>query len=131
MLLSALAVALLWVAETHADWTPEAKPSHGNVLATADALSSGLEGRTYYLLTDGVTCRANTPEHPRLKSWQNKLEFAQGKVLIWHTLCNDSPLMLDFDAQAFVFAPDLSSLIYRGETYTYSEHPPQLCDQGQ
>ena len=27
-------------------------------------------------LSCDVTCRANTPEHPRLKSWQNKLEFA-------------------------------------------------------
>jgi hypothetical protein len=78
-----------------------------------------------------VICRAHTPDRPYLKSWKNRLTFAQGKVLIWQTLCNDNPLVLDFDALAFVFAPDLSSLTYEGEAYTYYAHPPQLCDQGQ
>jgi hypothetical protein len=55
----------------------------------------------------------------------------KGKVLMWQTLCNDSPLVLDFDAHAFVVSHDLSSLTYEGETYTYYEHPPQLCAQGQ
>src|SRR5437870_3520712 len=70
VLLFALAAAWLWVAETRADEISEAKPSHGDVPPTADALPSVLEGRAYYLLADGVTCRANTPERPRLKSWK-------------------------------------------------------------
>ena len=129
--LCALAAVLLGVAATRADGTPAAKPPYGNVSSTADALPSALEGRAYYLLADDVTCRANTPERPRLKSWKNKLTFSQGQVLIWQTLCNDSPLVLDFDAQAFVVSPDLSSLTYEGETYTYYASPPQLCAQGQ
>ena len=131
VLLSALAAALLWVAEPHADEIRAAQPPHSNVLSTPEALLSALEGRAYYLLADNVTCRANTPDHPYLKSWKNKLTFTQGKVVIWQTLCNDSPLVLDFDGRAFVFTPDLSSLTYAGESYTYYAHPPQLCDQGQ
>lgn len=111
--------------------TEQASSQDGNVPSSGATLLSALEGRAYYLLTDNVTCRANTPDHPYLKSWKNKLAFAQGKVVIWQTLCNDSPLVLDFDARAFVFTPDLSSLIYEGEAYTYYAHPPQLCDQGQ
>ena len=131
VLLCTLAAAWLWVAETRADGISEAKPSHSNVPPTADALPNALEGRAYYLLADDVTCRANTPERPRLKSWKNKLTFAQEKVLMWQTLCNDSPLVLDFDAHAFVVSHGFSSLTYEGETYTYYEHPPQLCAQGQ
>lgn len=131
MLLCALAAAWLWVAETWADGISEAKPSHRKVPPTANALPSALEGRAYYLLADDVTRRANTPERPRLPSWKNKLTFIRGKVLMWQTLCNDSPLVLDFDAHAFVVSHDLSSFTYEGETYTYYEHPPQLCTQGQ
>ena len=109
-------------------------PGHsqaGDVLPQAADLLRVLEGRTYYLLEDNFTCRANTPERPRIKSWKNKLAFTRGQVLVWHTLCNDSPIVMDFAEPAFGFATDLSSLTYQHETYTYYAQPPQLCEQGQ
>ena len=117
--------------EAQLDNTGQAPSQDGHVSSTGAALLSALEGRAYYLLADHVTCRANTPDRPDLQSWKNKLTFAQGKVLIWQTLCNDSPLVLDFDGRAFVLTPDLSSLTYEGASYTYYAQPPQLCDQGQ
>jgi len=92
-LLCTLAAILLCVTQTHGGLTlstralddagadtpgvvsppqsPAAQPDDmppEHVPATLAALLSGLEGRAYYLLAEHVTCRANTPEHPRLKS---------------------------------------------------------------
>lgn len=111
--------------------TLQGQSQAGDVQPQVDDLVRVLEGRAYYLLEDNFTCRAHAPERPRIKSWKNKLEFTRGQILLWHTLCNDSPMVMDFAAHAFEFVNDLSSLTYQQETYTYYAHPPQLCAQGQ
>jgi hypothetical protein len=90
-----------------------------------------LDGRNYYLLGEEVTCRANAPGYPRIKSWKNRLEFFQENVLIWQTICNDNPIIQKFDPQQFTIADDLSYVIYKAEKYTYYEKAPKLCENGQ
>ena len=90
-----------------------------------------LDGRNYYLLGERVTCRANAPGYPRVKSWKNRLEFSRENVLIWQSICNDNPIIQKFDPQHFRVADDLSYVIYKDEKYTYYEEPPKLCENGQ
>jgi hypothetical protein len=90
-----------------------------------------LDGRNYYLLGENVTCRANAPGHPRIKSWKNRLEFSQENVLIWQTICNDNPIIQKFDPQQFTVADDLSYVVYKTEKYMYYEKAPTLCQNGQ
>jgi hypothetical protein len=99
--------------------------------AVAPQTRGNLDGRNYYLLGENVTCKANAPGYPRVKSWKNRLEFSQENVLIWQTICNDNPIMQKFDPQQFSVADDLSYVIYNDEKYTYYEEAPQLCDNGQ
>lgn len=89
-----------------------------------------LDGRNYYLLGEDVTCRANAPGYPRIKSWKNRLEFSQENVLIWQTICNDNPIIQKFDPQQFTIADDLSYVIYKAEKYVYYEKAPKLCQNG-
>lgn len=97
----------------------------------APRINLSLDGRNYYLLGEEVTCRANAPGYPRIKSWKNRLEFSQENVLIWQTICNDNPIIQKFDPQQFTIADDLSYVIYQSEKYTYYEKAPKLCQNGQ
>jgi hypothetical protein len=92
---------------------------------------ASLDGRNYYLLGEEVTCKANAPGYPRVKSWKNRLEFSQENVLIWQTICNDNPIIQKFDPQQFTVADDLSYVIYKAEKYMYYEKAPKLCPNGQ
>ena len=105
------------------------RPESQGVVAPQTNLS--LDGRNYYLLEEDVTCRANAPGYPRIKSWKNRLEFSQENVLIWQTICNDNPIIQKFDPQQFTIADDLSYVIYKAEKYTYYEKAPKLCQNGQ
>jgi len=104
------------------------RPESQGVVAPQTNLS--LDGRNYYLLGEEVTCRANAPGYPRIKSWKNRLEFSQENVLIWQTICNDNPIIQKFDPQQFTIADDLSYVIYKAEKYTYYEKAPKLCQNG-
>jgi len=92
---------------------------------------SRIEGRNYYLLEEGFTCRANAPGKPILKSWKNRVEFNNGEILIWETVCNDNPTVKPFDIKNFSFSKDLSLLEYQSEEYSFYEEPPKLCLEGQ
>jgi hypothetical protein len=92
---------------------------------------SQIEGRMYYLLQDGFTCRANAPGKPILKSWKNRIKFKEGEVLVWDSVCNDNPTLNKFKPEEFSFSEDLSSLEYQSEQYTFYEEVPKLCPQGQ
>lgn len=105
------------------------RPASEERVAPQTGLS--LDGRNYYLLGENVTCRANAPGYPRVKSWKNRLEFSQENVLIWQTICNDNPIIQKFDPQQFTVADDLSYVIYKAEKYTYYEKTPNLCPNGQ
>lgn len=89
-----------------------------------------IEGRNYYLLEEGFTCRANAPGKPILKSWKNRVEFNNGEILIWETVCNDNPTVKPFDVKNFSFSEDLSSLTYQSEEYDFYEEYPKLCPEG-
>lgn len=90
-----------------------------------------INGRNYYLLEEGFSCRANAPGKPILKSWKNRIEFSDGKVLIWETICNDNPIIKEFRQKDFLFSNDFSSLIFQSEKYIFYEKPPKLCPEGQ
>ncbi len=90
-----------------------------------------IEGRNYYLLEDGFTCRANAPKRPILKSWKNHIGFNNNEILIWETICNDNPTIKPFNINNFSFSKDLSSFIYQSEKYMFYEVPPKLCSEGQ
>jgi len=92
---------------------------------------SRIEGRNYYLLEEGFTCRANAPGKPILKSWKNRVEFNNGDILIWETVCNDNPTVKPFDIKNFSFSEDLSLLKYQSEEYSFYAEPPKLCPGGQ
>jgi hypothetical protein len=92
---------------------------------------SRIEGRNYYQLEEGFTCRANAPGKPILKSWKNRVEFNNGDILIWETVCNDNPTVKPFYIKNFSFSEDLSSLKYQSEEYKFYETPPKLCSEGQ
>ena len=73
------------------------RPESQGVVAPQTGLS--LDGRNYYLLGEDVTCRANAPGYPRIKSWKNRLEFSHENVLIWQTICNDNPIIKKLEHQ--------------------------------
>jgi hypothetical protein len=91
---------------------------------------SHIEGRNYYQLEEGFTCRANAPGKPILKSWKNRVEFSNGEILIWETVCNDNPTVKPFDINNFFFSEDFSKLEYQSEEYTFYAEPPKLCPEG-
>jgi len=105
---------------------------NGKMVAQSNTFDfSYIEGRNYYLLEKGFTCRANTREKPTLKSWKNRLEFSDGEVLIWETVCNDNPTVRQFDIKDFSFSEGLSLLKYQEEEYVFYAKPPKLCPAGQ
>jgi hypothetical protein len=89
-----------------------------------------LEGRSYYDMTP-TSCRANAPGRALLKSWTNRIQFYERKVLIWGKICNDSPQVEQFQPDKFDFDQDLSSLIYESEQFQFFSQPPDLCEGGQ
>ncbi len=92
---------------------------------------SQIEGRSYYWFKDGFSCRANALGKPILKSWKNRVEFQDGEVLVWDSICNDNPTLKKFKPEDFSFSEDWSSLEYQSEQYTFYEEVPKLCPQGQ
>ncbi len=95
-------------------------------------LPSDLAGRSYYGLEDGLTCRSNTPERTRIKTWRQRLEFRGDTVLIWGTLCNDaaSEVPLQTVRDDLTIRPALDAVRFRDQTLTYAAEPPRLCDAG-
>ena len=96
--------------------------------ATAIDLSE-VEGKNYYLLKDGFTCRANAPNKPKIRSWKNRIQILNGKIAIWGTICNDYPELLGF-SEGLKFSTDRTTLIFQSEKYLYQATPPELCDDG-
>ncbi|WP_299734868.1 hypothetical protein [uncultured Endozoicomonas sp.] len=90
-----------------------------------------IAGRSYYFFEEGYICRAFAPGAPYIKSWRDRIEFLDGKVLVWQSLCNDNPIQKEFDSSEFKFSDDLESFIYKGNEYQYHQIPPDLCVNGQ
>ena len=91
-----------------------------------------LEGRAYYQLDGKATCKANNDTHTRIKSWANKISFAGDNLLVWGSICNDTPtpIALDKADAELMITRDMNSILYQGECLTYSENPPKLCEKG-
>jgi hypothetical protein len=89
-----------------------------------------VEGRSYYDMTP-ISCRANAPGRPWVKSWTNRIQFHEGRVLIWGNICNDIPVTESFRPEDFDLNQDLSSLVYKAKQFEFHEQPPKLCEAGQ
>jgi hypothetical protein len=91
-----------------------------------------LEGRTYYHLGEGVSCKSNTPERTLIKSWSNKVSFNNESMLVWGKICNDSVenINLKIIKDTIYIAPDLETVIFHGEKLIFYSQPPKLCDTG-
>jgi|GEM_PF-6883086 len=92
---------------------------------------TNLANRAYYRL-DPTTCRANNTEHTVLKSWSNKITFTEDGMLVWGTICNDSPRFVHIreiggDLRTI---PDLTEIIYQGEHLLFQTQEPKLCSFG-
>ena len=142
VLLIALIVGLVWGVMPSAEKPAESPlrpsqeiaptlPAQEEAQTQANAASSpSLEGCHYYLLQPGLTCRSLTPERTRIQTWKNHLEFKAGGVLVWQTLCNDNPVVHEFNATEFAISADLSTVTFAGATYHYAATPPALCAGG-
>ena len=106
--------------------TSGCEEDHGGKVYNKD-----IAGRSYYSFEDGYTCQAYAPGFPMIKSWKDRIEFVDGKVLIWQTLCNDNPIIEEFNDSDFEFSDDLRSFTHKGDQYQYHETPPDLCENGQ
>jgi len=107
----------------------EGKPTASSLFS--DSVKQ-LAGRSYYRLGDDVSCNANVPGRPLLKTWANKITSDDKGLLIWGSICNDAPEfvpMQDVIGQIYI-APNLSSIIFKGETLTFYPEQPRLCEQG-
>lgn len=95
-------------------------------------LPESLEGRDYYRLDDQARCKAHNAEHTLIKSWANKISFHAGRLLVWGSICNDSPRALPLSAAVadLRVSRDLRQLVYKGETLTHADAPPKLCEAG-
>ena len=92
-----------------------------------------LQGRSYVRLQKGATCKANDPEHRVLATWANRISFSDGKMLLWGTVCNDSPESLSM-AEAgsnLLVSADLKRIVFKNEVLRYTKDTPKLCDEGQ
>jgi len=92
-----------------------------------------LQGRSYVRLQKGATCKANDPEHTVLATWANRISFSDGKMLLWGTVCNDSPESLSM-AEAgsnLLVSADLKRIVFKNEVLRYTKDTPKLCDEGQ
>ena len=91
-----------------------------------------LEGRTYYLLGEGVSCKSNTPERTAIKSWSKKVSFNNESMLVWGNICNDSVenINLKIVKDTIYIAPDMETIIFHGEKLIFYPKPPKLCDAG-
>jgi len=96
-------------------------------------LSKILDGKSYYHLTKGKTCQANDPERTVIKSWSNKVSFKGGQILVWGSVCNDSPeLILFSDVKNDLFvSSDLRIIVYKKEVLVLYGDEPKLCPAGQ
>jgi len=96
-------------------------------------LAKILDGKSYYRLTTGKTCQANDPERTLIKSWSNKVSFKNGQILVWGSVCNDSPeLILFSDAKNDLFvSSDLRIIVYKKEVLVLYGKEPKLCPAGQ
>lgn len=91
-----------------------------------------LDGRAYYRLDDKATCKSNTPGHTVIKTWANKITVQGERLLLWGSLCNDTPTVVPLReaSAALLLSRDLHMLRYKGECLTYADKPPTLCPQG-
>ena len=89
-----------------------------------------LNGRSYYLLNDGYSCAVPFPKGNRVRSWEDHIEFSDGQVLIWHTLCNDNPIIEAFSDSDIKVSEDLNFIIYKNNTYQFYQNAPHLCKDG-
>jgi len=92
-----------------------------------------LQGRSYVRLQKGATCKANDSEHTVLATWANRISFSDGKMLLWGTVCNDSPESLSM-AEAgsnLLVSADLKRIVFKNEVLRYTKDTPKLCDEGQ
>lgn len=99
--------------------------------AIASDYPNQINNSNYYLFENGLTCRTNTPEKTVIKTWKNRIQFTNNKVLIWGNLCSDYPVTTKFNPSEFIFSEDLSHFVYKSEKYILNEHPPKLCKKGQ
>ena len=92
-----------------------------------------LQGRSYVRLQKGATCKANDPEHTVLATWANRISFSDGKMLLWGTVCNDSPesLSLAEAGSNLLVSADLKRIVFKNEVLRYTKDTPKLCDEGQ
>ena len=119
--------------------TPLAEPSRpppdlaaGEAAFVPFVSPQGLADRSYYLLEDGATCRANDPERTRIRTWRQKIEFTADRVLVWGELCNDvaTELPIDSAGTQLRIGSGRDTVLYRNQRLTYSPLPPKLCEAG-
>lgn len=92
-----------------------------------------LNGRNYVRLQMDATCKANDPEHTLLKTWANRVSFSDGKILVWGTVCNDSPNVIPLTkaGNSLLISADLKRIVYKNEVLRYTKDMPDLCEAGQ
>ena len=102
-------------------------------LSTSSSLSKALNGRSYFHSSKNFSCRSNDPNHTVIKSWKNKIEFKEDRILIWGNLCNDSAKSIPFPmARSNLFvSSDLKLIVYKKQVLVYKEKDPELCPEGQ
>ena len=91
-----------------------------------------LNGKSYYHLNDKVTCKSNDPDRTIIKSWVNKISFNDNQILIWGTICSDSPEIVKFKSAGrdLLVSSDLQLIIYKKEVLYFRNPEPKLCDEG-
>jgi len=100
---------------------------------TNASLTEMLNGRNYFHFSKNFSCRSNDPRHTIIKSWKNKIEFKEERILVWGSLCNDSAKSIPFASikgDLFI-SSDLRLIIYKKQVLVYKEKEPILCEEGQ
>ena len=103
------------------------------VVAKPAGMAKLLQGRIYVRLQKGATCKANDPEHTVLATWANRVSFSDGKMLLWGSVCNDSPESLSMAevGSNLLVSADLKRIVFKNEVLRYTKDTPKLCEQGQ
>ncbi len=107
------------------------KPPTSEVFLPFDA-PAALAGRTYYLLEEGASCLATDTARTRIRTWRQRIEFTNDRVLIWGELCNDAAELLPLvEARvALRVTSDREAVLYRDRRLAYAASPPKLCEAG-
>lgn len=106
-------------------------PQAANTWQAASGYIEALNGRHYYLLEPGFSCRAGMVPGEAVPSWRDQVSISKGQLMEVGSRCNDAVILIGPVDDTIEVTPDLTHLRYQGREFEYFATPPQMDKAGE